>query len=181
MLKRWLDNRRLQTVGYRLYGAAVTQARDPYFYTDLGVEDTIDGRFDMICLHMFIMSRRLMDLGERGKTMQRAMQEGMVNDMDRSLREMGVGDLSVGKQVKKMGAAWFGRLASYDTASDAEDTLPAMTEAVRRYVFRGEDAPAAPRIAVYVLAAIDGLKSQADERFFDATLSFPAVSDLLKD
>ncbi|WCL52986.1 ubiquinol-cytochrome C chaperone family protein [Gimibacter soli] len=181
MLKRWLNNRRLQISGYKLYGAVVDRARDPVYYTDHGVEDTVEGRFDMICLHLFILSCRLLAMGDRGQVLQRAAQEAMIADMDRSLREMGVGDLSVGKEVKKMGAAWFGRLAAYDMAVGSDAPLEALTDAIRRNVYREAETPHAAKLAAYVLAAIDALKNVSDEALSDAKLSLPAVGELVKD
>lgn len=181
MLKRWLNNRRLQISGYKLYGVVVDRARDPVYYTDQGVDDTVEGRFDMICLHLFILSRRLMAMGEQGKVLQRAAQEAMIADMDRSLREMGFGDLSVGKEVKKMGAVWFGRLAAYDIAVDSDAPLEALTDAIRRNVYREVETPHAAKLAAYVLAAIDDLKKVSDEALSDAKLSLPAVGELMKD
>jgi cytochrome b pre-mRNA-processing protein 3 len=96
-----------------LYEAIVAAARRPLAYAEWGVPDTLDGRFDMIALHMFLVLDRL-------KGEDRAFRQELVDeffrDMDRSLRELGVGDLSVGKKVRKMAEAFYGRLAAYDKA-----------------------------------------------------------------
>lgn len=92
-----------------LYEAAVGQARLPEFYLEMGVADTLDGRFDMIILHVYLLARRLrQDGGRNAAKLQESLFEVMFADMDRSLREMGVGDLSVGKQVKRMAKAFLG-------------------------------------------------------------------------
>jgi cytochrome b pre-mRNA-processing protein 3 len=95
------------------YEAIVAAARHPVFYADWGVPDTLDGRFDMITLHTFLVLDRL-------KGEEQAFRQGLVDelfaDMDRSLREMGVGDLSVGKKVRKMAEVFYGRVAAYDQA-----------------------------------------------------------------
>ncbi|MDA0230972.1 MAG: ubiquinol-cytochrome C chaperone family protein [Proteobacteria bacterium] len=108
-----------------LYIAAVEQARRPGFYTDCGVADSLDGRFDLIVLHVFLVVRALRPSGEPGKRLSDLMFKIMMDDMDMNLREMGVGDLSVGKRVKSMARAFYGRAAAYDAAFDAErDAAP---------------------------------------------------------
>ena len=106
---------RAERSGYELYGAAVRAARDPYFYTELGVPDTLDGRFDLVGLHAFLLIRRLS--GEkRGQEIAQTVFDAMFNDMDVNLREMGVGDLSVGKKVRAMWEAFHGRSHVYAEA-----------------------------------------------------------------
>ena len=101
-----------------LYEAIVAAARHPVAYAEWGVPDTLDGRFDMITLHMFLVLDRL-------KGEDRAFRQELVDeffrDMDRSLRELGVGDLSVGKKVRKMAEVFYGRLAAYDRALAGSD------------------------------------------------------------
>lgn len=105
--------RRSPTPERSCYEAIVAAARHPAFYADWGVPDTLDGRFDMISLHAFLVLDRL-------KGSQQAFRQALVDelfaDMDRSLREMGVGDLSVGKKVRKMAEVFYGRVAAYDLA-----------------------------------------------------------------
>jgi cytochrome b pre-mRNA-processing protein 3 len=93
----------------RLYGAAVAQARNPAFYVECRVPDTLDGRFDLIVLHLCLLIRRLRREGETGATLAQALFDTTFDDMDRSLREMGVGDLGVGRRVKAMASAFYGR------------------------------------------------------------------------
>ena len=92
-----------------LYGAVVAQARQVVFYRDLGVPDTVDGRFELIVLHMVLLLRRLNREGDDGAALRQALFDVLLDDMDRSLREMGVGDLGVGRRVKAMGKAFYGR------------------------------------------------------------------------
>jgi cytochrome b pre-mRNA-processing protein 3 len=119
------------------YEAIVAAARHPVFYADWGVPDTLDGRFDMISLHAFLVLDRL-------KGQEQAFRQGLVDelfaDMDRSLREMGVGDLSVGKKVRKMAEVFYGRLAAYDQALGS--AAGELESALSRNIF--PDAPDAP-------------------------------------
>jgi cytochrome b pre-mRNA-processing protein 3 len=98
-----------------LYTSIVAQARHPHLYVDLGVTDDIDGRFEAIVLHMHVVLRRL-GQDKTASAVAQALFDVMFYDMDRSLRAMGVGDMSVGKKVKQMGAAFYGRVGSYEAA-----------------------------------------------------------------
>lgn len=125
-------------------------ARRPGLYAGLGVEDSVDGRFDMVVLHVFLVLDRLK--GMAGPFRQ-ALVDEFFRDMDRSLREMGVGDLSVAKKVRKMAEAFYGRVAAYDRAlAGPEGELAA---AIARNVFAADSAAAdsasARRLAAYVL------------------------------
>ena len=97
-----------------LYEAIVAQARLPGFYRDFGVPDTLDGRFDMIVLHAFLVLHRLKRDGQAQGPVGQALFDLMFADMDASLREIGVGDLSVGKKVKRMATGFYGRVAAYE-------------------------------------------------------------------
>ena len=110
-----LGGGRTERSGYELYGAAVAAARDPYFYVELGVPDTLDGRFDLVGLHAFLLIRRFSE-DKAAKDLAQAVFDAMFNDMDVNLREMGVGDLSVGKKVRVMWEAFHGRAAVYAEA-----------------------------------------------------------------
>jgi len=105
-----------ERAGFELYGAAVAGARDPFFYTDLGVVDTVDGRFDMISLYTFLVIHRLKRERPLGPALAQAVFDAMFSDMDMNLREMGVGDLSVGRKVRVMWEAFHGRASAYATA-----------------------------------------------------------------
>lgn len=137
---------RQERAGFELYGAAVAAARDPYLYESLGVPDTLDGRFDMVGLHAFLLIHRLTDDPPPGPALAQAVFDAMFSDMDVNLREMGVGDLSVGKRVKAMWEAFHGRAAAYSPALRAGD-VAALQAALRRNVWRSgeppEQAPAA--------------------------------------
>lgn len=152
--------KRHRRAALEIYSTAVKQARSPVFYADLGVPDTIDGRFDLIMLHVFLVLHRLKDAGEAGTELAQALFDMLFGDMDRSLREMGVGDLSVGKRVKEMVSAFYGRVAAYDAAVATNDG--ALIEALERNLYGGEgpEAGATAVIAAYVRGQVDGLAGQ---------------------
>lgn len=138
-----------ERIAFHLYGSAVTAARDPYLYATLGVPDTLDGRFDAICLHVYLLIRRLNAGGETGAPLAQGVFDAMFSDMDINLREMGVGDMSVGKRNRKMWEAFHGRSAAYAAAWDDADALGA---AIARNVWRGAEPPDGSAAALARLA-----------------------------
>lgn len=134
-LRRLLTPPPARLAAEALYTACVKQARQTVFYHDLGVPDTVDGRFDMVVLHVFLVMERLRDSGGDAE-LQRLFQECLFADMDRSLREMGVGDLSVGNRVRDMASAYFGRLHAYQAALH-DGAGGALQDALLRNVWRG--------------------------------------------
>jgi len=142
-----------------VYIALVQQSRKPFFYTGAEVPDTLDGRFEIIVLHVFLMLRFLKAQGGQ-EALSRLLQECLFDDMDRSLREMGVGDTGVAKRIGKMSKAAFGRLEVY--TATFEDG-PAFGEALKRNVWRGaEVSPAAVALLVdyaqrYVPEGVSGV------------------------
>tara|TARA_R110002072_G_scaffold14107_26_gene58883 strand:- start:910 stop:1443 length:534 start_codon:yes stop_codon:yes gene_type:complete len=118
---------------HEIYRIIVERARQPRFYTDFGVPDTVDGRFEMVTLHAFLVLRRLKGASESSSDAAQALFDLMFEDMDVSLREMGAGDMGVGKRVKAMVQAFYGRIASYEAGlSGAEAGLE---EALSRNVY----------------------------------------------
>ncbi len=140
-----------EAAGLRLYGAAVAAARDPFLYRVLAVADTLDGRFDLLCLYVCLLIRRLQREPEPGPALAQAVFDAMFRDMDANLREIGVGDLSVGRHVRSMWEALQGRSIAYGGAIDAGDT-PALETAIVRNVWRGGAAPAGAAAALARLA-----------------------------
>lgn len=149
-----------EDAGFRLYGATVAAARDPFLYRVLAVADTLDGRFDLLCLHAGLLIRRLQREADPGPALAQALFDAMFSDMDSNLREMGVGDLSVGRHVRSMWEALQGRAIAYNGALDAGDAA-ALEAAIARNVWRGGLAPtgaaaALARLAMAQAACLDG-------------------------
>jgi cytochrome b pre-mRNA-processing protein 3 len=137
-----------------IYGTIVTQAREPLFYRDLGVPDTVNGRFDLLLLHLWMVLRRLKPLEAGGRLCQ-ALFDRFCDDMDGNLREMGVGDLTVPKRMRAFGEAFYGRAAAYDLALTAG--AEPLAQALCRNILGGEQIEQARRLAVYAEAAIAAL------------------------
>ncbi len=106
---------------HRLYSLAVNHARFPLYYDDLGVADTPEGRFEILALHVGLIIRRLVQERDRGGRTAQALIELMVADLDGNLRELGVGDLSVGKQVKRLASQFNARIDVLTSAFDQGD------------------------------------------------------------
>lgn len=169
-------NRRWEQAAYGLYGALVDQARQPDFYTELGVADTVDGRFDMIALHAALVIRRLQRISDSGPKVSQEVFDLMFADMDRNLREMGVTDLGVGKQVKRMATAFYGRAEAYEEAWSSAD-VAGLEAALRRNLFRNME-PADWQVAaigVYTRRVIDYVDQQDDVALLDGKIAFPPV------
>src|SRR4051795_13607666 len=115
------------------YRRIVEQARQPGFFLYCGVPDTLDGRFELICLHAFLYLHRLKEDRPQATPFCQSFFDRMFADFDRSLREMGVGDLSVGKHVKRMVRAFYGRILSYEAGLAGDDS--ALAAALARNVF----------------------------------------------
>jgi cytochrome b pre-mRNA-processing protein 3 len=170
----------MERPGFLLYTAAVTAARDPWFFgPDVGAPDTLDGRFDLVGLHVGVLIRRLhRDPDPRGAEAAQAVFDAMFSDMDMSLREMGVGDMSVGKRVKRMWEAFHGRAQAYAAALDAGDR-EALEAALARNVFRaGPDAAAAPGarvLAAHAERVAKALAAQPTAALLRGEVSFPAT------
>lgn len=134
MLDRLFPRLRRRRAAATLYVALVDHARLPGYYSGLGVPDTPLGRFDMIALLVFLALRRLQADGLRHRAFCQALFDYMFTDMDRNLREMGVGDLSVGKKVKDLAQAFYGRSDAYERGLRAADDAELMA-ALRRNLY----------------------------------------------
>jgi cytochrome b pre-mRNA-processing protein 3 len=138
------------------YEAIVAAARHPAFYAEWAVPDTLDGRFDMISLHAFLVLDRLKGTEQ---SFRQELVDELFADMDRSLREMGVGDLSVGKKVRKMAEVFYGRVAAYNLA--LEGPAGALEAALARNIFAdSQDGPWPVLLAAHVRDQRTHLASQ---------------------
>jgi cytochrome b pre-mRNA-processing protein 3 len=158
-----------KTTIHALYGAIVAQARRPEFYARYGVPDTVEGRFDMIVLHLALFLRRLRREGREFQTMGQDIFDVFCRDMDHNLREMGVGDLAVPKEMKRFGEAFFGRLEAYDHALSSGSSDMLSTTLARNLVTSTDGAA---RLAEYVLASAHVLDRQDVVVFTQGDVAF---------
>ena len=119
------------------YAALVQKARNPIFYTEYGVADTLDGRFEMILVQM-MFELKAIRADDIDGALRQALAEAFFDDMDRSLREIGVSDTGVGKRVKRMVEAFYGRIDAYEKAIEVKNDT-ALIEALKRNVYASDD------------------------------------------
>lgn len=179
-MSKWFDGltgrRRRNRIAGLLYARAVEQARRPWLFKAARVPDSLDGRFDMIALHVFLVLHRLQSIDRDGaRELGQALFDLMFEDMDQSLREMGVGDLGVGRRVKDMAKAFYGRIAAYQTALAAENP-DELDEALRRNVYRGVEpgGDAVTVLAGYVRRQAQALSSADSGQLLEGHPSFVA-------
>ncbi|HVI67451.1 MAG TPA: ubiquinol-cytochrome C chaperone family protein [Bradyrhizobium sp.] len=153
-----------------IYGTIVTQAREPLFYRELGVPDTVNGRFDLLVLHLWMVLRRSRPMAGGGELSQ-ALFDRFCEDLDANLREMGVGDLAVAKRMQAFGEAFYGRSAAYDLA--VSDGREALAQALCRNILNGVDMENARRLAAYVETVIAVLGGYDDTTLTNASWTFP--------
>src|SRR5450830_873940 len=159
-----------------LYGMIVAQARLPCFYRDYAVADTVNGRFDLIVLHLALVLDRL----AQDPALQPLGQEifdRFCQDIDHNLREMGIGDLKVPKQMRRLGEANYGRSRA---AWATEDKGP-LVEALERNIYGGGSpsaAATAPRLTAYMGEALRDLGAQPSASLAGGELHFPEPSKI---
>jgi cytochrome b pre-mRNA-processing protein 3 len=131
-----------------LYQGLTVRARAPVFFAALEVSDSIDGRFDLLALHAFLVLERLKQAGLDGEA--QGLMDAIFVGFDEAMRELGVSDMGLGRKMKTMANAFFGRLAAYETAADQA----ALRAALARNIWRGAPPAGAPeRLAAYVETA----------------------------
>lgn len=174
----WLRRRAIRndTAG-ELYGGVVARARAPVFYASMGIPDTPEGRYEMIAMHLVLVLERLRAEGPPGVALSRETIEAFVADMDGSMREMGVGDLTVPKKVKRAAAGLYARADAFRAAMAPEAEAGALAAAIGRLTLASgaDDSRAGPLAAYYreTAAALSRL-SPADVRA--GRIDFPPLS-----
>jgi len=162
-----------------LYGAIVTQAREPRFYEEFGVPDTVLGRFDLIVLHLALVLRRLRAGDAAAANLTQGVFDAFCRDMDHNLREMGISDQGVPRHMRRVGEAFYGRAQAYDAAL-GQVRNEALIEALSRNVYaEASGAVAASRLAAYVRQAVDDLDAQRLDTLLSGVVRFPNPAALL--
>ena len=158
-----------------LYGAIVAQARSPGFYLTYGVPDTVEGRFDMIVLHLVLVFRRLAREPDAVRALAQGVFDRFCRDMEHNLREMGVGDLSVPKQMRRLGEAFYGRAGVYERAINAPNQSREMlATALARNVFAEPGSSGkALHLAAYVAEAERCLEAAPSVALAGGAIAFP--------
>lgn len=148
----------------RQYDLLTKAARRPHFYTDLDVPDTVMGRFEMISAVLILYFRRTRASGRSGQEIAQEIVDAFFEDVDHSIRELGIGDVSVPKKMKKLASMFYGRLESYAAALDRHDKS-ALAEALKRNFYPKTDNASLTMagLATYLLHAEDALSRQPED------------------
>jgi cytochrome b pre-mRNA-processing protein 3 len=154
-----------------IYGMIVTQAREPLFYRDFAVPDTVNGRFDLLLLHLWLVLRRLKSV-QGGTTLSQGLFDHFCGDMDDNLREMGISDLKVPKRMQAFGEAFYGRTAAYDMA--LTEGREALAQAICRNILNGENIEKARALAAYAEAAMAALDASDEATLLRGSAKFPS-------
>jgi cytochrome b pre-mRNA-processing protein 3 len=186
ILARFRRNSQARTI-HALYGAIVAQARSVAFYADYRVPDTVEGRFDLIVLHLVLLLNRLArpeaarGLGQTflgqaflgQELLGQELFDAFCRDLDANLREMGVGDLAVPKRMQAFAEAFYGRQAAYLAALDAADER-VFEKALARNIFAAGNDAGAVQLARYARAAVTRLDAQDDGALIRGAVVFPS-------
>jgi cytochrome b pre-mRNA-processing protein 3 len=156
-----------------LYGAVVAQARDPAFYTAYGVADSTEGRYELVALHLVLALERLGQSDVAAEELRRETLETFITDMDDAMREMGVGDTTVPKRVKRAAAGVYARGVDYRTAlaqASNDDLCAKLVE----HVYQAQPSPQAADLAAYTRRAVAHLSVCDPARLRAGSITFPS-------
>ena len=163
-----------------IYRSLVGQSRNPKFYTSGGVADTLDGRFDLVTLHVALVIARLKGADPPLTVLSQALFDEMVGNFDVGLREAGVGDTGVGKRMKKLVQAFFGRAKAYEDAVTRPDD-GSLVEVLERNLFRSSEAESLDgcvrTMAEYVHSQYAHLLAQKDQDLVAGRINFQPFGD----
>ncbi|HVY89858.1 MAG TPA: ubiquinol-cytochrome C chaperone family protein [Hyphomonadaceae bacterium] len=157
----------------KLHHSIQNQALRPDFYYDGGARDNFSGRFEMTSLHAALIFRRLRTAGPAGKAMSQEVFDALFHGFDEALRDIGTGDLTVGKKIRKMGEAFYGRAKAYDEALGPDAAPSLLTEALMRNLGVAEGE--VPRFVRYVRLLEDTLQRHQNEQLLQGEVNWPRL------
>jgi len=173
-LSRLFKPRPAATAGKALYARVVDQARTPFFYSDMGAPDTTMGRFELYTLHLVLLVLRLKGRGGASAETVQALFDAYLEGLDIALREMGIGDLSMGKKMKKLGRAFYGRVGNWETAlaRSGDEEISAL---LLRTVYETAPGAQTAALAAYARRTAADLAAQSDEALLQGAVDWPKV------
>lgn len=163
-----------------LFEAAMAASRDPRFYAEFGLPDTLQGRMEVLMLHLAALHRRLSPVEPHGMALWRDTLDYAMSEIERALRDVGVGDVTVPKRMRKIAEAFYGRAKAYGAALDGARDNDALAAALARNAY-GETPPdgdEAQRLARHARAIAEALVGQPDTAFLAGTVVFPDPAPL---
>ena len=173
-LRQIFRPRPARLAGQAVYEAATRQARQPDFYRELGAPDTPEGRFELYSLHVVLLLHRLKGEGGEAAETAQALFDTFLSALDDALRELGVGDLSVAKKMRKLGEAFYGRAKAYDNLLATADRAE-LSALIERTVFADAPSEGCARLVDYVMASAAGLAAQPLDAILEARPTWPPI------
>lgn len=173
-LGNWFQSKKNRWAVDKLHQSIQAQALRPDFYFEGGVRDNFSGRFEMTCLHGTLVFRRLREAGASGKALSQDVFDALFDGFDEALRDIGTGDLSVGKKIRKMGEAFYGRAKAYDEALAEGAPESELIEALMRNL--GLSSVEAPRFVRYVRSVEDTLRRHQDAQLLQGEVNWPRLA-----
>lgn len=170
----WIRERKQRReLAARLLQVVIDQARRPTFYASYGVPDTMLGRYEMVCLHAYMLLRRLKRAGGQGPRLAQTLHDQIFDDFDVALREVGLGDMGISKRMKKLARNLHGRISAYERGLEAGDAE--MAAALRRNLYASAE-PSDDEVAAmigYVRIARDAVDACSPDALWEARPVFP--------
>jgi cytochrome b pre-mRNA-processing protein 3 len=177
---RWFAGRAARKeAAEKIYDAIVAQSRNPAFYLRCGVPDTLSGRFDMLVIHMFVVLQILKLGGREGQLLAQEIVEAFIREMDTMVRDLGVSDRNVPKEVRKIAQLFYGQLLAYSTALQRNEAKGLANEVWKSFQ-SGEGASsasiAAEAISTYMRQAIKNIQEMPLNMLLQGNIRFPEIA-----
>lgn len=171
------NRRHNQAIVKRQYDALTVVSRHPVFFLEYDLPDTVMGRFEMLSVVMILFFRRTSTAATSGQELAQEIVDAFFQDLDHSIRELGIGDVGVPKRMKKFAGMFYGRLESYAKALEARD-VDALAEALARNIYpptakRVGEPPSMRRLAQYMIAAEASLAGASEEEIATGSVRLP--------
>ena len=160
-----------------LHDSIVAAARQPDLFLRAGAPDTPFGRIESVMLHTFIVVRRLRALPEPAPQLAQALVDRMFADFERALRQIGIGDMSIPKQMKALGGDWLGRVEAYAAPLDRRDAAALAAALARNVLGRDGEPDAARLLADYTLAGDAAISGTSLEAIQSGALPWPRLNN----
>lgn len=173
ILDRLLKPRPAKAAGAKLYAGAVAQARSAPLYAAMGVRDSLEGRFELFTLHVVLLLERLKGQGDLAAETSQATFDAYVRGLDDAFREIGVSDTAVGKKMKKLAGAFYGRLKAFDEAAATLPDRTALSDVIARTVLEERGEGDVEGLTSYVIGARDALASQPLDALLQGEAQWP--------
>src|SRR5215475_6986083 len=174
---RWFAGRAARKeAAEKIYDAIVAQSRNPAFYLRCGVPDTLSGRFDMLVIHMFVVLQILKLGGREGQLLAQEIVEAFIREMDTMVRDLGVSDRNVPKEVRKIAQLFYGQLLAYSTALQRNEPKLLAGEVWKSFQSsegNKQQSVASDSISTYINQSIKSIQEMPLNMLLQGNIRFP--------